>query len=147
MKNYISIIISFFILFSCNSNSSNSSDTTETPKEKTADELRQELKQKEQQEPSKYLKTQAGMRRNLIDETVVEGTISNSSTSATFKDPVLEIVFLSKTNTQLSVQRKQVFELLSPGNSVKFKIKTFTSKDVQKCDSSPKIISATAVEQ
>lgn len=117
------------ITFFANQSSSNAAnEISEAPSpiiEKSPEELRQELLLTEQQSPTSYLQSQATMRENLIGETVLEGTISNSSTLANFKDIVLNVTWLSKTDTELKTDQFSVYEFIEAGKSVSFKIKTY----------------------
>ncbi len=144
MKKPLLILASFavvVVISSCQSSSGNSSFSF--GKEKTAEEIRAELKQKEQQEFNKYVDAKASMRRNIIGETVLEGTILNSATMASFKDIVLEFTFISKTGTEIETQTHTVYEIVYPNKLVNFKIKTVASKAA--ANFSFKLINATPI--
>ena len=129
-------------LISCQSNPNSSYQPLG---EKTDIELRQELKQKEQQEFFKYLKVDyIKPRKNFFGETVVEGTISNNADLSSFKDIVLEITYMSKTQTALNVQNCTVYELLTSKKTVPFKYKTYAPKATEEC--SVRVINATPIE-
>ena len=120
-------IATIVIISSCQSSSGSNSDFN-FGKEKTAEEIRAELKQKEQQEFSKYINAKASMRRNIIGETVLEGSIANLATLSSFKDVVLEFTFISKTGTEIETQTHTVYEIIDPNKLINFKIKTVASK-------------------
>jgi hypothetical protein len=131
------------LVYSCDDSSAGSSIFSSTPREKTADEIRAELKQKEQQEFYKYIAAKSSMRKNLIGETVLEGTISNLAALSSFKDIVFEITFISKTGTEIDIQNHIVHELIGPQKLIRFKIKTITSKAAT--DFSFRLIGATPI--
>lgn len=103
-------------------------EATETPK--TAAEMRAELLAEEQSSPGEYLKVTGTYRRNLIDQLVLEGDIQNTATLASFKDPVLVVDWMSKTNTVIDTKEYRVYELIRHGHSAHFKLKTNAPQDV-----------------
>ncbi|WP_162910733.1 hypothetical protein [Hymenobacter oligotrophus] len=111
---------------------------------KTAAELRAELLAQEQSTPSDYLEASGTYRRNLINELVLEGDISNRATLAQFKDPVVTVEWYSKTNTLLANKSYSVYELLPAQGTVHFKLKTQAPAEVASVGMS--ISDATAVE-
>lgn len=114
-------------------------------KEKTPEELRMELRQKEKENPKNYLTSELTMRGNLIGEKVFEGTISNTASTATFKDVMIEISFLSKTESVISKEKFVVYEVLGPQKKISIKkYKTFAPNGTEKF--STNIISASPVE-
>ena len=62
-------------------------------------QLKEERRKKEKANPSLYVKTKINWRKNLVGETVMEGTLTNTATLSNFKDPVILVTWLSKTNT------------------------------------------------
>ena len=110
---FLSVVLTL-ILVACN----NSQNRIKTP-----DELRQELLVREQSTPSQYLKDNGTWRKNLIGATVLEGTISNSATLANFKDIVLKVGWLSKTNTVIKTEEYIIYENVGAGQSIPYKIK------------------------
>jgi len=139
MKRFSGLLCLWLYISSCQSNSS-----LQFANGKSENELRQELKQKEQQDFGKYITGNYQTRKNIIGEQIVEGTLTNTADLSTFKDVVLEVTFLSKTQTPLNVQNHIVYELLTPKKSVAFKIKTIAPSATQGC--SMRIINATPVE-
>lgn len=110
--------------------------------EKTPEQLRAELVQQEKQNPSQYLKDETKMRTNLIGQKVIEGTVTNSASVATFKDLVLQVDFLSKTDAVISTQKFTIYEVVGPQQSVKFKFKTYAPSETKGFAAS--IVNATA---
>jgi hypothetical protein len=107
---------------SCSQASSHGSYAAEQPK--TAEELRAELLVQEQRSPEEHLQVKGISRRNFIDQLVLEGTVKNTATLASFKDPVLTVVWYSKTKTELDTKQYQIFELVRAQRSIPFKLKT-----------------------
>lgn len=132
------ILLGFYLY-----NQSQSSPYYAPYEEKTPEQLRAEPAESERQNPGKYIAGESKMRTNLIGEKVIEGTVVNNATVAIFKDIVLDISFKSKTGAVISNQQFTIYELLSPGQSAKFKFKTFTSKAVK--DYQASILTASAV--
>lgn len=78
---------------------------------------------RERQNPRDYLKEQGTWRENLINQTVLEGTITNSATLANFKDVILQVTWLTKTQTELKSERYAVYEYVGAGKTIEYKIK------------------------
>lgn len=125
----IAYIAAIFTIISCQSSSGNQGftvpDVVEVQREKTAEEIKQELALKESQSPSEYLKSQSTFRKNFIGETVLEGRIDNTATMANFKDIVVEATFLAASGTELARQEFTRYEVVGHGYGVTFKFKTF----------------------
>ena len=86
--------------------------------------LRSGLLQKEKQSPESYISNSNTWRKNIVGETVLEGTLSNASKMADFENIVLEVQWLSKTNTVMETKRLTVNEFIGAGKSVKYKLKS-----------------------
>ena len=82
------------------------------------------LKEKEEANPTSFLRATGTYRKNLINQWVIEGTITNSATLATYKDVVISITYFSKTQTQIGTEEKTLFEYYKPNSEQNFKIKT-----------------------
>lgn len=129
-----------------------SSQKAEEQKYKSPEQLKLELKQKENKFPTSYLEADATMENKLkkgglfkkrkIDGQIIKGTIRNSATIAIFKDAVVELIFYSKTNTQISRKRYTIYERFLPNNSKDFKFeidapKATDSFSISVVDASP----------
>lgn len=135
-----SIVFFSLILFiaSCQSNSFSRPDYA-----KSAGDLKQELRQREIEQIPSYLMVNATARSNFLGEKVIEGTIASSSSVTVFKDVVLEITFISKTVTPISVTRQIVYDIISPNTKIPFKIKTFAPQGT--ASFSVRVIGATPI--
>jgi GYF domain 2 len=112
---------------------------------KTPAELRMELQEKEQEHPQDYLQSEITMRGNLIGEKVFEGTLSNSASIAIFKDVVIEVSYLSKTESVISKEKFSIYEVIAPQKTISIKkIKTFAPNGTE--GFSANIVSALLVE-
>jgi hypothetical protein len=107
------------LLQSCNSGAGSTQ-----PESTSYEETKMSLEDKERINPVDFLEADGTYRQNLIDEWVIEGTVTNSATIATYKDVVLKIVYYSKTKTEIGSEEKTIFEYFKPNESKKFKIKT-----------------------
>ncbi len=115
-----------------NSETTDFGDRSGSQRSKTPQELKNELADKEHEDPSTYLDVTATFRKNLIGETVLEGTIKNNATAAAFKDIVLQAEFLAPSGTVLSKKKFTKYEVLGPGYDVTFKFKTEAPKETTK---------------
>lgn len=108
------------------------------------EELREQLILQEQQNPIQYLECDGTWRKNLLVEAVLEGTISNKATLATFKDVVVKVTWLSKTDSKIDDREFTLYEFVGPGERKGYKIKTYapTAADGHALD----IISAVPTE-
>lgn len=118
MKSNVKLFILIsFVLISCNGN---------TPlHQKTAEELRQELKVKEQTNPSVYLSAEYKLDVTFwTSQDVITGFINNTASIARFKDVVLTITFLTGTDTELKSENYVIYKFCEPNSKTPFEIKT-----------------------
>jgi len=85
--------------------------------------LKEERKKKEKANPSSCVKTKISWRKNLVGETVLQGTLTNTATISNFKDPVIVVTWLSKTNTPLATSRYPLYEYLGAKKTISYKLK------------------------
>lgn len=114
----LSLIIIVFT--SCSSETADEASSSYS----THEEVKMSLEEKERQNPTEFLSVEGTYKKNLLDEWVVEGTIQNTASIATYKDVVLKIVYYTKTQTELGSEEKSVIEYFRPNTSQPFKIKT-----------------------
>lgn len=84
--------------------------------------------EEEKKNPKAYLSIKGHDRRNLIGQTVIIGNVSNNAGSTSYKDVDMQLLFYSKTGTLLEKDRETIYEVLSPGESKRFKTKYFAPK-------------------
>jgi hypothetical protein len=106
-----------------NGSSGAGSLTASVERPKSAAELRAELLDEEQRSPEDYLQVQATYHRNFINQLVLEGDIASSASLATYKDPVLSVTWVSKTDTELETVQYPVYEVVRAQGSTHFKFK------------------------
>lgn len=108
-------VLSLFLFSSCGSDSSY---------EPTHEDIKISLEDAEKASPTEFLKANGTYRQNLINQWVLEGTVSNTASLAKYKDVVLKIVYYSKTQTEIGSEEKTLFEYFKPNTKQNFKIKT-----------------------
>lgn len=115
------------VIYDKNASGSSESDPfNPTIREKTPEELRAELKLKEETHPEQYIIANITTRENWIGETVIEGSVNNTATVAVFKDVVIEMSFISKTGSIIGIKNFTVYEIINPQQNVGIKkIKIF----------------------
>ncbi len=86
-------------------------------------EQRTVLLQKEKQNPKLYLNNNSDWRKKLIGGTVLEGTLINRAKITGFKDIVLEVQWLSKTNEVIETKPFTVHDFVGAGKTIKYKLK------------------------
>lgn len=109
--------------------SSSSNNTSSRPRQKSSDELRQELYRTEMNNPKNYLSTSYDLTYKVFSgEDKITGKIRNSATLATFKDVVLTVTYSTSTGTNLGSKNYVVYDYVYPGSSTDFLIKTTSPK-------------------
>lgn len=97
---------------------------------RSVDEIKVELKEREEEDISLYLNGKAGIKK--IDEGSLfrikyvqyfSGNLTNSATLASAKDVKLNVDFYSKTGSKIGNQVITIYEFIRPGRSVEFKEK------------------------
>jgi hypothetical protein len=81
------------------------------------------IEEQEKQNPLRFLSSRGEYRKNLFGRFVLDGTIINSATVATYKDVVIEISFYSKTETLLGTKQHSFYEYYPPGSTKTFQLK------------------------
>ncbi|MGC4101785.1 FxLYD domain-containing protein [Ferruginibacter sp.] len=119
------LFIGIIVLSAC---SSNNTDKKATEVKSKYEETKETLADTEKKNPVLFLKVDGHDKRNLIGQTVVKGTLTNSAKVASYKDVELRLSFYSKTGSLLEEDAETVFESIGPGKSVNFKTKYFAPK-------------------
>jgi len=124
MKRIPALLVIMALIFtSCNS-SDKKPDVTKDKYEQT----KETLEETEKKNPALFLTVSGHDKRNLIGQTVVKGTLTNTAKVATYKDVQLKLTFFSKTGALLEEDAETVFESIAPGKSTDFKTKYFAPK-------------------
>jgi len=118
MKTLFYILMCFPILFlSCNGSGS--------LQQKTPEQLRQELKIREQSNIQDYLLVEYNLSTTFwTGQDVITGTINNSATVAKFKDVVLTVIFFTETDTELGTKDYVIYKFFDPNSKTDFEIET-----------------------
>lgn len=101
-------------------NKSSVPKTTQS-KEKTKEELRNELLSMESYNPQKYLSINYTYKVNLASNTIVEGSVKNSASIARFKNIRVKVIFYSKTDAVVGSETFTIMEFLPSGRSKSFR--------------------------
>lgn len=96
--------------------------------EKTYEENKESLGDKEKNNPARFLIVDNRDRKNLIGQTVVIGHLTNNATVCTYKDVEIKLSFFSKTGVKLDEGIETIYETIPPGEKIKFKTKYFSPK-------------------
>lgn len=124
--SYLIIIIGAVIGLNCCGSNSTNDFNTETGS--SYQETKMTLEEQERANPMAFLSTDGTYKKNLLGEWVLNGTVSNSATVATYKDVVLEVHFYSKTKSLIGTEKHSLYEYFVAGKTKSFKIKTFGYK-------------------
>lgn len=95
-------------------------------RQKSPEELRQELKMTEHQNYNQYLTVQTNTANYKLwtDNYAITGSIKSTSSLARFKDAVLTVTFLTETDTELKSVNFVVYKFIEPNATTDFEIRT-----------------------
>ena len=124
LSNFITTATLLLLLAAC----SQSNEKKIAKDKEDYQEATRQLEKKERTHPSQFLSLNYRDKHNMLGQTVVRGTLSNSAKICTFQDVQLALSYYSKTGTLLLTTSETVYETVAPGNSVKFKSKEFAPK-------------------
>jgi hypothetical protein len=108
-KNAITLICINLLLLSCNNNSE---------RQKSPNELREDLKIEEQINPTNYLTVTASISQN--NGYKIRGNIKNTTAIAKFKDAIIVINYLSETGTIIDTQDYVIYKFFEPNSETLF---------------------------
>ncbi|MEM0997246.1 MAG: hypothetical protein AAGN35_09215 [Bacteroidota bacterium] len=87
------------------------------------DELEREQKLKEHARPGDFIEVQFEARKNILGETVAEGTLKNKAELTAYRDLQLMLYFEDELGEPLDSASQVIFEKILPDGETKFKIK------------------------
>ena len=87
-------------------------------RQKSSNELRDELKTQEQINPSSFLTVSASISQNAGYS--ISGSIKNTSAIAKFKDAVILINYLSETSTIIDTKEYVIYKYFEPNSETTF---------------------------
>lgn len=137
MRNASPLFFILILFFACNTPGSGL-ETGEYEVSKT------NLLKMEQSTPAKFLFINGDIKRNIVGQTVVRGTLKNNATIAKFKDVSIRFNFYSKTKTLVQTEEETIYDFLFPGETTHFKSKFFAPKGI---DSVAMVIIGASVEE
>ena len=112
------------LITSCNSSSDNKAEAKKDKYEQT----KETLEQTEKKNPARFIMVSGHDKHNILGQTVIKGTLTNTAKVASYKDVEVELAFYSKTGALLEKDSETIFETLKPGTSENFKTKYFAPK-------------------
>lgn len=116
MKNILVITALSVMAWGCNS------ANKERPSAKY-EEKKASMADMEQESPLKFLKVSGNHRKNLVNQTVVEGEVSNRATLTDYKDIEVSLTFIDKEGGTVEKQKHTLDEEVKAGSTIDFKIK------------------------
>jgi len=111
----ILFLLTLTIVISCNSpHNGNSYDNN-----------KMSVESEEYSNPTRFLSTDGKYRANVLGtKKVLEGTITNNATVATFKNVTLTITFYDANDNNVGSGAETIYESFPPNSTKQFKIKT-----------------------
>lgn len=143
----LSLILIATLSTSCENQSSGSKTAEgldQAEKTKKTEGGIEDLGKREASNPTKYLSFEHTSRRNIKGELVLEGTIDNSASIATFKDALVVVTGFSETEDEIGAWEQTVNQVFEPNHPVQVKLKFDLPASVASID--VEIASATAVD-
>lgn len=116
--NFIACSVFMMLFAACHSSTSPGSFSPAS-----YEEQKLSIEENEKQNPLRFLSAGGEYRKNMLGRFVLDGTIVNSATVATYKDVVIEISFYSKTETLLGTKQHSFYEYNPPGSTKTFQLK------------------------
>lgn len=124
VKSAIACIVIFggMFIYSNMQNSGNSYE--ESYATESYEEQKMTVAEIEQSQPTKFLSADGTYRENFLgDKLKVNGTISNSATSISYKDATVRVTYYSKTKTNLGSEDYTIWEVFPPNQTKTFNLK------------------------
>lgn len=120
MKKIILVLIVVSGVVTACSNSDKNAETNDK-----YEQTKESLGITELKNPERFLNVQGHDKKNLLRQTVIKGTITNTATVAKFKDVDIEVSYFSGTGALLLKEHEVVYEVVAPGRTITFKTKTY----------------------
>ncbi len=115
-----------FVFIACNSN--NNDKTADGKTKDKYEQTKETLEKTEKKAPTRFIIVNGYDKKNILGQTVIKGTITNTASVARYKDIDVELSFYSKTGALLEKDHEVVYETIAPGSRVNFKTKYFAPK-------------------
>jgi hypothetical protein len=117
MKKLVGLALLSTMFFACNSANNQQPSTKYEEKKASLGDI-------EKGSPLKFLKVVGSHHTNIINQAVVSGEITNTATMATYKNITLQISWLDKDGAVIEKEKQVLDDLIAPGATSDFKIKT-----------------------
>jgi hypothetical protein len=83
-------------------------------------------------DPINYLNADGKYHPNLIgDKLKINGVVHNKATVTTYKDVVIDVIFYSKTNTEIAREQYTIYDFFDPNTQKEFKLKVNNYSNVE----------------
>lgn len=93
------------------------------------------VKEIELSQPTRFLTASGTYNDNFWgDKVKVHGTVTNTATAATFKDPVVKITYFSKSNTPIGDKTYTIYEIIPPHSTINFELKVYKYQNTDRVD-------------
>lgn len=117
MKRNLLLSLLAMTILACNS-ANNQRPSTSYENKKAS------LEETERNGPLKFLKITASHRGNLLNQTVVEGEITNKATLVAYKNIEVKLSFRDNEGAVIEKEKHMLDDIAKPNSSFDFKIKT-----------------------
>lgn len=120
------LIIAFIVLAII----TNYADKSDSPP--TYEESIMTIAEMEAATPVNYLNADGKYHPNLLgDKLKINGIIHNKATVTTYKDVVIDVIFYSKTNSEINREQYTIYDFFGPNTQKEFKLKVNNYSNVQ----------------
>lgn len=83
-------------------------------------------------DPSSYLNTTGTYKPTFLgDQLKINGIIENKATVTNYKDVVIEVIFYSKTNSEIAREQYTIYDFFAPNTKKEFKLKVKNYSNVE----------------
>ena len=83
-------------------------------------------------DPSLYLNTTGTYKPTFLgDQLKINGVIENKATVTNYKDVVIEVIFYSKTNSEIAREQYTIYDFFAPNTKKEFKLKVKNYSNVE----------------
>ena len=121
MKSFLSLCLALFLLCSCG-------NTKKKFDEKTYEQNKESLADKEKKNPIDFLEVSGNDRRNWLGQTVIKGSVHNKASVIAYRDIRIKMLFFNKEGKLVANHEDVYEETLLPNNSMKFKARYGTPR-------------------
>lgn len=92
------------------------------------------VEEQEKADPARFLNASGTYHENFWgSKTVIDGNIQNNATIASFKDVVVNVVYFSKTDTEIGREQYVIYDVFPARTKKGFKLKIKTPRATAKC--------------